>query len=598
MSAQVNPVINLELTGAQLGQIEEEDSDDSYFDMNQVRDYAETSAAHNSLSCQPNYTPSCVAAMKKPPHSPMAKKRSKATNQVYDSLAPMSLSSHRVKALPQDHLSSTQPIPYSVFDGSNSSSQFYEELPDMGTPNMYQEKSPPPPPKRAAPLSPPAKYNGLRTISPSASMPAMSSNAKALAWNPKSLLQESLRSEVSMAPSEEFIPSSHEMSLGELVEKHKDEFPVRVRVSRGFYGTSDKWSISEGEHFNIHFAKYTKVIGAVDSSFGNYTIPLNSSVEFGVLYNPHNSIDAAIDGYKFKTVAELTAIDKLPYAVQATTLWNKTKSREGAVQKGDVLIIRGTKGKSKKSLKCIHAITGEHKLLPPSCVGHFTTKPYEVRLFLPEIIKHFEFPQLFMMFIMSESNADLRDETFSHCVKLSHCSIETSLIATQLDSRIAEETSALIEIPIDLDIGIELVTPREEEVAQLYEETGELFTNLDISAIQTIPSNTASLVIDPMAAEAVTACHQGRQDYGIEIQQPPRYAPQNEPTAPQQNHRTGAKKAKKEKKKLRIPDTSIDERCVGMETDIQRLESITRQFLEQIEGVYIIGFEVYIVNIF
>lgn len=574
------------LSDASLELIEEEDSDDSYYDMRQICNFnRDPLRSSPPVGYQPNCATSDTTTLRKLPlnkkvsvdvASPLKLPTISVTYQesslpTYDSLAPATLP-HRAKSLPQDYSCSTQPTPYSVFEGSSmSQDQFYEELDNLrGAPP--KEESPPPPPKRSNPLSPLGKYNGLCNIPPSASMPAMLSNTN---WN-SAQRHGSSPLESSMAPFEEYVPQSQEMSLGELVDQHKNEFPVRARVSRGFYGTTDKWSISEGEHFNIHFVKYTKVIGAIDSSFGNYTIPLNSSVEFSVLYNPHGSIDAAVSGYDFKTAAELIALDNRPLAVKVTVSWHKGKSQENSVQKGDILIINGVKGK-KKFLKCTHATSGQRKLLPSNCVGHFTSKPYELRLFLPEIIKYFEFPLLFVMFITSEHNTDLPDDMFSHCVKLTHCSIETSLIATQLDSRIAEETSTLIEIPIDLDIGVELVMPREEEVAQLYEETGKLFANLDISMIQTIPSNTASLLIDPTAAEAVTACHQGRQNYGVEIQQPPRYAAQNRSNA---SHESGGKKSQ-------VKDTNLkfEEKFAGMEGSIQRLDSTMRQFVEQLEGM-------------
>ena len=52
---------------------------------------------------------------------------------------------------------------------------------------------------------------------------------------------------------------SDELSLPEFVKRYKNEFPVRVRVCKGFYGATNRTSVSEGDMFNIHFLKNTKV---------------------------------------------------------------------------------------------------------------------------------------------------------------------------------------------------------------------------------------------------------------------------------------------------------------------------------------------------
>ena len=43
------------------------------------------------------------------------------------------------------------------------------------------------------------------------------------------------------------------------VAKYGDQLPLHVRVSKGFYGNTESTSVSDGETFNIHFIKKTKV---------------------------------------------------------------------------------------------------------------------------------------------------------------------------------------------------------------------------------------------------------------------------------------------------------------------------------------------------
>ena len=58
---------------------------------------------------------------------------------------------------------------------------------------------------------------------------------------------------------QDFIIENDELNLESFVSKYREEFPLQVRVSKGFYGNSERTSVSEGDTFNIHFIKNTKV---------------------------------------------------------------------------------------------------------------------------------------------------------------------------------------------------------------------------------------------------------------------------------------------------------------------------------------------------
>ena len=58
---------------------------------------------------------------------------------------------------------------------------------------------------------------------------------------------------------QEFVLDADELTLVEFVSKYRQEFPLRVRVCKGFYGQSERTSVSEGDSFNIHFVKNSKV---------------------------------------------------------------------------------------------------------------------------------------------------------------------------------------------------------------------------------------------------------------------------------------------------------------------------------------------------
>ena len=323
-------------------------------------------------------------------------------------------------------------------------------------------------------------------------------------------------------PSVTFETTSKEMSLGEFVCKHQQEFPVRVRVSRGFYGTTDRWSISEGELFNIHFVKYTKVVATSDGA-RHYNIPINSAAEFAYIYAPQQNIDAGLEGFTFPTVGDIVTLNTLPKLVRATCSSGKRNSPESSVAENELLIVKKVKKPvfGSRSLVCVNAISGQMKTLPSNCAGQFTTRPFKVCLFLPEVIEHITLPDKFQVFIHPDLSSDIPDDLFSAPVTLSHCSIETSLVATQLDAN-DQQSQSLVEIPIDLDIGVELVTSKTEDIQQLYKETRAIFRNFNASSIKKIPASAASG--DSGVEEAVSAYRKGKENYGIQLQQPPRFA--------------------------------------------------------------------------
>jgi hypothetical protein len=389
--------------------------------------------------------------------------------------------------------------------------------------------------------------------------------------------------------SQQYFTISEEMSLGIFVNRHKDEFPVRVKVSRGYYGTTDNWCISEGEYLNIHFVKYTNVVAAVDTTFGHYSIPFNSSVQFGYLHNctSQRDVENAMKGMMFQSVGDILAEPSLPTVVKATRSWLKSKE-ENSVVEGDVLILQGTKGRFKPTLKCYDVATGRQKSLSSNCIGFFTTRPYDIRLYLPEIIQHFPLPNSFALFV--NSSDDLKNVFQSGNVMLTHCSVETSLIATQLDSTVSMESSSpLMEIPIDLDIGVQLVQPQEQEIAQLYETTNELLNNFGNIPFQTIPTNANTLEKDPVTAEALVTCHKGFERYGIEIQHPPQLAARNghgETSVHLQYAEGHKKKSRASSSKLnraRTTTTATENVVTNPEWKVQMLESTVLSYAKQIE---------------
>jgi len=119
------------------------------------------------------------------------------------------------------------------------------------------------------------------------------------------LLKAALRKSLSI--DRESLPSSEPCQLSPFITKNSIFLPLRVGVCNGFCSSATDLSISQNEKFNLHFVKHTRVIVMRDSeNREEYSVPLNSSVRFGIVYDPIQDEKRALEGFYFETVGALT----------------------------------------------------------------------------------------------------------------------------------------------------------------------------------------------------------------------------------------------------------------------------------------------------
>ena len=290
----------------------------------------------------------------------------------------------------------------------------------------------------------------------------------------------------SSTQSQSYVKDSSEMSLAKFAEKHKKELPVQVVVTKGFYGADERTSISEGDMFNIHFFKQTKVVKISDSNNYSYTIPLNSSLEFGILYSLPPGFKQPDSKYHFKTVGDILQLKEMPKVVRVMKS-HKGNGPDNSVEQYDLLLLQEVKQKrgikTTKVLKCVHAGSGAKKILNEDCAGCFSVRPQDVRLFLPEIVKHIELPQTAILHYGGGARLDLPPHLISSEVVIQRMEIEESIVATSIleddDQQMVrhyENTPSipLVDIPTDLDIEVATIKLAEQETDQLYMETRNL----------------------------------------------------------------------------------------------------------------------------
>lgn len=283
------------------------------------------------------------------------------------------------------------------------------------------------------------------------------------------------------------------MSLLKFFKDFKDEFPKSFEVTLGFSCQGDETSISEGERFVAHFLKRTKIITIRDENNETYSIPFNSALEFGLLHNPHNNQKEAQNGFIFKSAGDLMISRVLPKAIRARKAFRGI-SPESSVEHNELLLIKEVVQKEgeRRYVKCIQLSTGKEKHLHEDCCGQFSTNPYDVRLMLPDILKHFQLPLKAVLYIGSDIDEDLPMSLVTSVIEIvTHRTDETLVASTIMDENPAstpaymnmmdDEAPAnqLNEIPLAFDINVNPmhVTPLTEE--KLLEETKRFFEDFN-----------------------------------------------------------------------------------------------------------------------
>ena len=374
------------------------------------------------------------------------------------------------------------------------------------------------------------------TPSSSSSSSGKSSSADG-SWKLSSLSSSSVNSSSfsgeSNGSSERYVRDSESMTLTRFIEKHKKSLPVQVMVTKGYYGACERTSISEGDTFSIHFFKQTKVVTIQDSNGYQYTVPLNSALQFGLVYQFPKEIKSPADAkYHFKNVADIVQLKVLPKAIRATRAF-RGSDLEHSVEENDLLIVQEVKQKRglriTRSLKCIHAATGAKRSLHEDCAGYFSVNPEDTQLYLPEITEHLTLPQVAIIFLKTDAKVDLPSYLISSEIKILETTVEKSLVATSIleDQKRADQgghqyenygSLPLVDIPVSLDIELAIVRLADVETDQLYSNTRQLYEKFDPGKISYL--NLKSSVTADAQSAIFSTIRPDQNQLGIELLRP------------------------------------------------------------------------------
>ena len=181
----------------------------------------------------------------------------------------------------------------------------------------------------------------------------------------------------------------------------------------------------------------------------------------------------------FEKVSDVMAMKTLPKVMKALEAY-KGSSPESSVEANELLIVKSVKSKKLKGkvLKVYSPRLKKKKELPEGCCGKFSTKPYDVRMFLPEIEELLadSFPLQFMLYVNSDTVGEIPSSIVSNAVNLRRFEMETSLIASVFffnEEQYEDGAPKLVEVPFDLDIEVQAMADcRDSE--QLVQDTLEV----------------------------------------------------------------------------------------------------------------------------
>lgn len=323
---------------------------------------------------------------------------------------------------------------------------------------------------------------------------------------------------------EKFLLSPKEpLRLSTFLSKYGNLLPMRIRVQDGFCSNSTDLSMSQNECFNLHFVKHTRVVTMKDAvGLEEYSVPISSSVLFGLVYNPHNNEEEAINGYTFESVGDVIAAKAMPQAICATNYYNGS-SLATSVEPGEVLLVRKTKRSfSSKILKVYSLKHQMKKQLSEKCTGRFSTNPKDVCMYISDMLEHSElipFPQKVMLLPDIQMNVYMSDAIAKSPVVLEKLKGESSVIATSLYED-DYGSVPLMDISTGLNFEVEVVPLSPDDQRKLSENTIKIYQEFSLSRLE-VYAEKASNRAHSLQSLLYKKVLSGKERNGMQLVSPP-----------------------------------------------------------------------------
>ena len=283
-------------------------------------------------------------------------------------------------------------------------------------------------------------------------------------------------------PRKEPIAISKPYGLSDFCEC--EPMPKMVRVHAGYYGETERTSISEGEEFVFYLLKTVQAIPAKPMGSANssekFHIPINSMLKVAIIDKPSDSIRK----YMYTSPRDLMTNRK--ECPRVVCVVKETLINSVLLPAGTLLFLDG-----KPTRKLIRCRTRKNTFceLPMDSACDLTTHPAETQIYIREyMLMVNKFPVDVQLF--HGDGDDIYEEpsevtssigmtlTLDAPVKQKSIIAKTDLEGTRKQNPIT------VEIPFDLPIEVEAIERPEENMEQIYSEVLELYQNFNPENIE------------------------------------------------------------------------------------------------------------------
>ena len=271
------------------------------------------------------------------------------------------------------------------------------------------------------------------------------------------------------------------MFFADFISRFSGALPLAVSIQSAESVSSQRLvATRQCSNFNVHFLKHSKVV-IIQDQFGGecFSVPLNSSIKFGLVYNQQSESNTDHAAY-FETANDIINLKQLPYVVCATKRYDGG-ALEKSVAAGEILFIRGIKkpkGIGRGKCLKVNSINGDEKLLASKCCGGFTTSPRECQLNLLIMMQHsIPLPQQALLFSNTEISSYLPQTMIDQPITLDRIQGESSAIMTPRDTN--EVESWMYDVSTEIKLRIKKLPLNTEEQEDLNAETNVFYTTFD-----------------------------------------------------------------------------------------------------------------------
>ena len=312
------------------------------------------------------------------------------------------------------------------------------------------------------------------------------------------------------------------VSLSELSAQFLPVLPLRVKIVTGFCAMNDKDpTLDIDDVYSIHLSKHTELVIIRDITGEHYSIPMYSSLQFGLIYDPGNETKV------FNSVNEIINAKPLPKVIVAMEQYSG-HSKKALFITNELLLIQSISkhggGLKRPSLSVYSIVSNSKKDIPGDCVARFATAPWLTKMYPSDMMEFVHDPLPCNARLYFDESMSSLPEYLSHeIVTVEEKRTNSSFLMSLEEHRRGKRTEVkdLIDIPTCIGIDVHILSPlkAKDRYQKLYEDTARLLKEFNPTKVQACvdaPSDDVYVT----QAQLLAQCRRGYENVGFNIETP------------------------------------------------------------------------------